>query len=38
MESIVDIIMGLLKNADWASIFKVLAQTIDTIKRIIGMA
>lgn len=38
MEKIVEVIMNLLKNADWSSIFKVLATTIQTIKNMIGLA
>lgn len=38
METIFDMIVGLLSNADWGAILKILAQTIDTIKRIIGAA
>lgn len=38
MEKIVEVLMSLLKNANWESIFKVLATTIQTIKNMIGMA
>ena len=38
MESIFDMIVALLKNADWSAIMVIFAQTIDTIKRIIGAA
>ena len=38
MEKIVEVIMGLLKNADWSSIFAILATTIQTLKNMIGIA
>ena len=36
MEKIFDIIVGLLKGADWSSILSVLMQTVETFLRIIG--
>ena len=36
MESIFEIIVSLLKNADWAAILKVLTQTVDTFLKMIG--
>ncbi len=36
MEKIFDIIVGLLKGANWAEILKVLSQTVETFMRIIG--
>ena len=34
--SVVDLLLGLLKGVDWASIIKVLAATIQTFLRMIG--
>lgn len=36
MEKIVDIIMGLLKDANWGQILGVLIQTVQTFLKMIG--
>lgn len=38
MEKIVDIIMGLLKSANWGQILSVLISTIQTFLKMIGQA
>ena len=38
MEKIADIIMALLKNANWAEILKILAQTLETLRHMFGAA
>lgn len=38
METIFGMIQGLLKAADWNAILAILAQTIETLKRMFGLA